>query len=147
MWNSLPQEAVGASLLDIFKRGLDTALVAKGIKGYGEKSEIIRKRLNKDIGHNPVIMLNFCPDLKTASPDLRMAQGEFIFLIDCSGTFFSVVGQISNNDESKYGREIEGLVTWCNENNLSLNISKTRELIIDFRKKGGEHAPIYINGT
>eukprot|EP00061_Rhincodon_typus_P010009 g33944.t1 len=25
--------------------------------------------------------------------------------------------------------------------------SKTEELIIDFRKKGGEHSPIYINGT
>eukprot|EP00061_Rhincodon_typus_P009961 g33859.t1 len=39
----------------------------------------------------------------------------------------------------------EGLVTWCNENNLSLNVGKTEELIIDFRKKGGEHAPNYIN--
>eukprot|EP00061_Rhincodon_typus_P010117 g34159.t1 len=24
---------------------------------------------------------------------------------------------------------------------------KTKELIVDFRKKRGEHAPIYINGT
>eukprot|EP00061_Rhincodon_typus_P000960 g13288.t1 len=36
---------------------------------------------------------------------------------------------------------------WCNENNLSLDVGKTKELIINFRKKGGEHAPIYINGT
>eukprot|EP00061_Rhincodon_typus_P016036 g44038.t1 len=27
------------------------------------------------------------------------------------------------------------------------DISKTKELIIDFRKKGAEHAPIYINGA
>eukprot|EP00061_Rhincodon_typus_P013090 g39249.t1 len=59
----------------------------------------------------------------------------------------TVVRRISNNVESKYRREIEGLVVWCNENNLSLNVSKTEEQIIDFRKKGGEHAPIYINGT
>eukprot|EP00061_Rhincodon_typus_P006025 g26215.t1 len=57
----------------------------------------------------------------------------------------TVVVRISNNDESKYIKEIEGLVTWCNENNLSLNFGKTKELTIDFRKKGGEHAPIYIN--
>eukprot|EP00061_Rhincodon_typus_P012258 g37882.t1 len=38
-------------------------------------------------------------------------------------------------------------MTWCNENNLSLNVGKTKELIIDFRKKGGEHSPKYINGT
>eukprot|EP00061_Rhincodon_typus_P006825 g27859.t1 len=36
---------------------------------------------------------------------------------------------------------------WCNESNLSLSIGKIKELIIDYRKKGGEHAPIYINGT
>eukprot|EP00061_Rhincodon_typus_P001647 g15368.t1 len=58
----------------------------------------------------------------------------------------TVVGRISDNDKSKYRRGIAGLVTWCNENSLSLNISKTKELTIDFRKKG-EHVPIYINGT
>eukprot|EP00061_Rhincodon_typus_P012825 g38806.t1 len=35
---------------------------------------------------------------------------------------------------------------WGNENNLSLNVSKTKELISDFGKKR-EHAPTYINGT
>eukprot|EP00061_Rhincodon_typus_P007169 g28574.t1 len=59
----------------------------------------------------------------------------------------TVVGQISNNNESKYRRELKGLVTWRNENNVSLNVGKTKELIIDFRKKGGEHTPIYTNGT
>uniref|UniRef100_A0A8C8S8M8 von Willebrand factor A domain containing 5B1 n=1 Tax=Pelusios castaneus TaxID=367368 RepID=A0A8C8S8M8_9SAUR len=51
-----------------------------------KKTEIIRKRLNKDIPHHPVIMLNFCPDLRTIQPDLRKTQGEFIFLIDRSGS-------------------------------------------------------------
>eukprot|EP00061_Rhincodon_typus_P002117 g16659.t1 len=59
----------------------------------------------------------------------------------------TVVDWISNNDKSKYRSEIEGLVTWCNENNLPLNVGKTKELIIDFRKKGGEHAPVFITGT
>eukprot|EP00061_Rhincodon_typus_P001912 g16119.t1 len=36
---------------------------------------------------------------------------------------------------------------WCNDNNLFLNVGKTKELIIDFRKKRGEQAPFYINGT
>eukprot|EP00061_Rhincodon_typus_P005445 g24967.t1 len=36
---------------------------------------------------------------------------------------------------------------WCNENNLSRYIGKTKELIIDFRKKVGEHIPIYINSA
>eukprot|EP00061_Rhincodon_typus_P017854 g46745.t1 len=59
----------------------------------------------------------------------------------------TILGWISNNDKLKYRREIEGFVTWCNENNLSLNISKIKELIANFSKAGGEHASIYINGT
>uniref|UniRef100_A0A8C4TLE1 von Willebrand factor A domain containing 5B1 n=1 Tax=Falco tinnunculus TaxID=100819 RepID=A0A8C4TLE1_FALTI len=55
-----------------------------------KKTEIIRKRLNKDIPHHPVIMLNFCPDLRTVQPDLRKAQGEFIFLIDRSRSMSGV---------------------------------------------------------
>eukprot|EP00061_Rhincodon_typus_P007629 g29503.t1 len=52
----------------------------------------------------------------------------------------TIVGLISDNNELNYSREIESFVTWCNENNLSLNVSKTKELIINFIKKGGEHA-------
>ncbi|XP_054857710.1 von Willebrand factor A domain-containing protein 5B1 [Eublepharis macularius] len=51
-----------------------------------KKTEIIRKRLHKDIPHHPVIMLNFCPDLRTVQPNLRKTQGEFIFLVDRSGS-------------------------------------------------------------
>ncbi|NWH89275.1 VW5B1 protein, partial [Aegithalos caudatus] len=49
-----------------------------------------RKRLNKDIPHHAVIMLNFCPDLRTLQPGLRKAQGEFIFLVDCSRSMSGV---------------------------------------------------------
>ncbi|XP_053136849.1 von Willebrand factor A domain-containing protein 5B1 isoform X2 [Hemicordylus capensis] len=55
-----------------------------------KKTEIIRKRLHKDIPHHPVVMLNFCPDLKTVQPNLRKTQGEFIFLVDRSGSMSGV---------------------------------------------------------
>eukprot|EP00061_Rhincodon_typus_P008074 g30355.t1 len=58
----------------------------------------------------------------------------------------TVVGRISDN-KSEYIKEIEGLVTWCSERNLSLNIGRTKKLIIDFRKKGREHVPVYIKGA
>ncbi|KAF7666115.1 hypothetical protein LDENG_00120730 [Lucifuga dentata] len=54
------------------------------------KVDIIHKRLHKDILHNPVVMLNFCPDLKSISSDLRKVHGEFIFLIDRSGSMSGV---------------------------------------------------------
>uniref|UniRef100_A0A8C0V0S2 von Willebrand factor A domain containing 5B1 n=1 Tax=Cyanistes caeruleus TaxID=156563 RepID=A0A8C0V0S2_CYACU len=55
-----------------------------------KKTEIIRKRLNKDIPHHPVIMLNFCPDLRAVQPGLRKGQGEFIFLVDRSSSMSGV---------------------------------------------------------
>ncbi|KAK0146463.1 hypothetical protein N1851_014241 [Merluccius polli] len=33
------------------------------------------------------------------------------------------------------------------ENNLKLNTSKTKELVIDFRRQRGDHAPLLINGV
>ena len=36
---------------------------------------------------------------------------------------------------------------WCQENNLSLNVIKSKEMIVDYRKRRTEHAPILIDGT
>jgi hypothetical protein len=36
---------------------------------------------------------------------------------------------------------------WCQDNNLSLNVSKTRELIVDYRKGRAEQTPINIDGA
>ena len=36
---------------------------------------------------------------------------------------------------------------WCQDNNLSLNVSKTKEMIVDYRKRRAEQAPINIDGA
>ena len=36
---------------------------------------------------------------------------------------------------------------WCQDNNLSLNVIKTKKMIVDYRKKRTEHAPILIGGA
>jgi hypothetical protein len=58
----------------------------------------------------------------------------------------TVVGLIHNNDESAYRNEIQKLSAWCSTNNLSLNASKTKEVVVDFRRKKIDLAPVYING-
>ncbi|KAI4878733.1 hypothetical protein NFI96_009793 [Prochilodus magdalenae] len=50
--------------------------------------------------------------------------------------------KINNHNEMS-----ELLTEWCAANNLSLNVSKTKELIIDFRKGGRTHTPLNIGGT
>uniref|UniRef100_A0A8K9XFW9 Reverse transcriptase domain-containing protein n=1 Tax=Oncorhynchus mykiss TaxID=8022 RepID=A0A8K9XFW9_ONCMY len=81
-----------------------------------------------------------------------------LFTHDCVATHASnsiiefaddttVVGLITNNDETAYREEVRAFGVWCQENNLTLNVNKTKEMIVDFRKQQREHPPIHIDGT
>jgi hypothetical protein len=48
----------------------------------------------------------------------------------------TVVGLITGDDESAYREEVNDLAVWCRSNNLSLNISKAKGLIVDYREQG-----------
>jgi gmma-aminobutyric acid receptor subunit gamma/cGMP-dependent protein kinase 2 len=54
---------------------------------------------------------------------------------------------ITNNDETAYREEVRALGVWCQENNLSLNLNKTKEMIVDIRKQQREQPPIHIEGA
>ena len=56
----------------------------------------------------------------------------------------TVVGLITDNDEKAY-REVRDLTRWCKDTNLSLNVPKTKEMIVDYRKRRTKHAPILID--
>ncbi|KAK3556718.1 hypothetical protein QTP70_015089, partial [Hemibagrus guttatus] len=58
----------------------------------------------------------------------------------------TVVGLVAGGDESAYRDEVEWLSGWCRENNLLLNTTKTKELIIDYRRKETDITPLYISG-
>ncbi len=59
-----------------------------------------------------------------------------------------VLGLINYDDEATYLEEIERLTSWCQDNCLSLNVSKTKELIMDFRKRQQRpYTPLMISGT
>lgn len=47
--------------------------------------------------------------------------------------YMTLDGLISSQDESVYRDEVKQLSMWCKDNNLALNISNTKELVIDFR--------------
>ena len=79
----------------------------------------------------------------------------FLFTHDCVAMHASnsvikfadnttVVGLITNNNERVY-RERSG-PSECG-NNLTLNVNKTKEMIMDFRKQQREQPPIHIDGT
>ncbi len=57
----------------------------------------------------------------------------------------SVVGLISNTDETHYREEVAQLAEWCGANNLSLNVEKTKEVVMDFRRNPVDHPPLTID--
>ncbi len=59
----------------------------------------------------------------------------------------AVIGLITDNDETAYREEVSTLTKWCQENHLSLNINKTKELVVDYRRQSREHTPITIDKT
>jgi hypothetical protein len=61
--------------------------------------------------------------------------------------FADTVDLITNNNETAYREEVEALGVWFQENNLSININKTNEMIVDFRQQQRVHPPFHINGT
>ena len=81
-----------------------------------------------------------------------------LYTHDCTTTYpantiikfaddITIVGLISGGDELAYRDEIQRLTEWCGINNLALNASKTKELIMDFRKHHTEHTPLHIEGV
>jgi hypothetical protein len=57
----------------------------------------------------------------------------------------SMVVLITSNDDTVYREEVRALVEWYQENNLSLNVNKMKELTVEFRRQQREHAPIHIS--
>ena len=106
------------------------------------------------VGNNTSAMLI----LNTAAPQGCVVSPLLysLFTHDCLATHVSnliikfandttVVGLITNNYETAY-REVRALAEWCQENNLSLNVSKMKELIVDFRRQQREHTTITSSG-
>lgn len=59
----------------------------------------------------------------------------------------TVVGLINNNDETNYRSEVRRLAERCKDNNLLLNVEKTKEIVVDFRRERTQHSPLTINGA
>ena len=66
-----------------------------------------------------------------------------LYTNDCTGTentiFIKYSGDTAIADLSKsiphYIEEVERYTTWCKDNFLDLNVTETKELLIDFRKQ------------
>ncbi len=108
------------------------------------------------VGHNT----SSTTTLSTGAPQGCVVSPLFFTLLthDCTAKFSSnhiikfaddtsVVGLISNNDETHYREEVAQLAEWCGVNNLSLNVEKTKEVVMDFRRNPVDHPPLTIDSS
>ncbi|KAI3354945.1 hypothetical protein L3Q82_004738 [Scortum barcoo] len=59
----------------------------------------------------------------------------------------AVVGLITDGDDREYRGLIQDFADWCLRNNLQINAGKTKELVVDFRRRShSPPAPVSIQG-
>ncbi|KAI3352050.1 hypothetical protein L3Q82_020867 [Scortum barcoo] len=58
----------------------------------------------------------------------------------------AIVGCIRSGQEDEYRELIKDFVTWCDLNHLLLNTTKTREMVVDFRRPRPHPEPVIIKG-
>ena len=57
-----------------------------------------------------------------------------------------MTGQIKDDDDSCYRQEIDRFVNWCDLNYSQLIVGKTKEMVIDFRRKVPVYSDVVIKG-
>ncbi len=130
--------------------GLNRSLCSWTLDFLTGRSQVVRMGNNTS---SPLILNTGAPQGCVLSPLLYS-----LYTHDCTATHSSnvivkfaddttVIGLITDNDETAYREEVSTLTKWCQENHLSLNIDKTKELVVDYRRQSREHTPITIDKT
>ncbi len=130
--------------------GLNRSLCSWILDFLTGRSQVVRMGNNTS---SPLTLNTGAPQGCVLSPLLY-----FLYTHDCTATHSSnvivkfaddttVIGLITDNDETAYREEVSTLAKLCQENHLSLNIDKTKELVVDYRRQSREHTPITIEKT
>ena len=59
--------------------------------------------------------------------------------------FADDTGLIMNDDDSHYRQKVDRFVDWCEKNYFVMNVGKTKEMFLDFRRKKPNYKPIMVN--
>ena len=60
----------------------------------------------------------------------------------------AIVGCIKDGDEREYRALVEDFVSWCGKNHLQLNVTKTKELVVDLgRRRSAPATPVFHQGV
>ncbi len=74
---------------------------------------------------SPLLFSLYTNDCTSKDPSVKLLK----FADDTT-----LISLIQDGDESAYRQEVKELAVWCSHNNLELNMLKTLEMIVDFRR-------------
>ena len=142
----IPQQLI----CKLVQLGLSTSLCNWVLDFLSERPQTVR------VGNNTSSSIT----LSTGAPQGCVLSPLLFTLLthDCTPTYSTnhmvkfaddttLVGLITKNDETSYRKEVNLLTMWCSNNNLLLNVSKTKEIVVDFRRRHTEHPPLTIDGA
>ncbi len=84
---------------------------------------------------SPLLFSLYTNDCTSKDPSVKLLK----FADDTT-----LIGLIQDGDESAYRQEVKELTVWCSLNNLELNMLKTVEMIVDFRRNPPALPPLTI---
>ncbi len=84
---------------------------------------------------SPLLFSLYTNDCTSKDPSVKLLK----FADDTT-----LIGLIQDGDESAYRQEVKELAVWCSLNNLELNMLKTVEMIVDFRRNPPALPPLTI---
>ena len=107
------------------------------VKSLGTKSEIIHTNTGAPQGCvlSPLLFTLYTSDCRTKNNNCQL----FKYADDTA-----LVGKCISNDDA-YLEEVNRFTEWCKKNFLELNVSKTKEMIVDFRKSVVDYPPLYTD--
>ena len=59
----------------------------------------------------------------------------------------AIVGCIRDGQEGEYRSLVDNFVQWCRNNHIQLNTTKTKEMVVDFRRSQPPLLPVSIKGV
>jgi hypothetical protein len=97
------------------------------VQTKSEKSELLTLRTGAPQGCvlSPVLFIIYTNDMKWTCDNTYIVK----YADDTA-----IVGLIANDDDSDYMNCIDFVSLWCQQNYLDLNVSKTKEVLWDFRR-------------
>ena len=139
----------------LFKMNVNKHLCAWIFEFLTNRPQYVRFQVDSTLFYSKTRVINIgspqgtciSPALFTIYTDDCRSENEYVKIVKFADDT-AILGLLNETDASfrLFLDEIERFVSWCARHSLQLNVSKTKDMIFDFRRKETDHEAIEIGG-